>query len=158
MSSNHRAATDAIGIRLDALSHSSSSELRSEWRKLYGAEAPRYIGRDLLLLALAHRIQEQALGDLGKVVQRRLRTLSDPASPPSDASTQSPLSSGSRLVREWKGQTHTVIVLDQGYEYQGKRHRSLTEIAGLITGAHWSGPRFFGLKSSVARSSEQHHG
>ena len=159
MRSKHGADTNAISTRLDALSRSSSSELRIQWRKLCGAEAPRYIGRDLLLLALAYRIQEQALGDLGKVTQRRLRILSDPTTPQSAASAASSLSSGSRLVREWKGQIHTVLVLEKGYEYLGKRHQSLSEIAGLITGAHWSGPRFFGLKSSAVRSSsENRHG
>ena len=140
-----------ITKRLAVLSAATSAELRGQWRQLYGTDAPRYINRDLLLLAMAYRVQEQALGDLGKIAQRRLRDLSDPATP-NPASP--PLSSGSRLVREWKGQTHTVLVLEQGYDYLGKRHRSLTEIAQLITGAHWSGPRFFGLKAVREPSAE----
>ncbi|MGB4866749.1 MAG: DUF2924 domain-containing protein [Hyphomicrobium sp.] len=48
-------------------------------------------------------------------------------------------------MRDWRGTTHTVLVLDNGYEWQGELYRSLTQIAQAITGAHWSGPRFFGL-------------
>jgi len=59
------------------------------------------------------------------------------------------LKPGTRLLREWGGKTHTVIVLDDGFEYDGERYPSLTQIARRITAAHWSGPRFFGLKSQA---------
>ncbi|HTI80805.1 MAG TPA: DUF2924 domain-containing protein [Acetobacteraceae bacterium] len=55
------------------------------------------------------------------------------------------LKPGSKLVRAWRSKTHTVLVLEDGFEHQGRRYASLTQIAGAVTGAHWSGPRFFGL-------------
>jgi hypothetical protein len=55
------------------------------------------------------------------------------------------LNTGATLVRQWRGRTHTVLVREEGFEYEGQRYRSLTVIAERITGAHWSGPRFFGL-------------
>jgi len=64
------------------------------------------------------------------------------------------LKPGTRLLREWGGRTHTVIVLDEGFEYDGERYRSLTEIARHITGAHWSGPRFFGLREPAAKPAD----
>src|SRR5205823_10437464 len=66
------------------------------------------------------------------------------------------LKPGTRLLREWGGRTHTVIVLDDGFEFEGERHRSLTEIARRITGAHWSGPRFFGLRKAAAQPGATH--
>ena len=56
------------------------------------------------------------------------------------------IKSGARLVREWRGRTHTVTVTEEGFQYDGRHYPSLTQIARAITGAHWSGPRFFGLK------------
>jgi hypothetical protein len=55
---------------------------------------------------------------------------------------------GARLIRTWKGTTHEITVVERGFAYRGRRYRSLTEIAQAITGAHWSGPRFFGLKTA----------
>jgi hypothetical protein len=62
------------------------------------------------------------------------------------------LKSGAKLVREWRGHTHTVLVIEDGFEYEGRRYRSLTMIAARITGAHWSGPRFFGVTKRTSRS------
>jgi hypothetical protein len=62
------------------------------------------------------------------------------------------LKTGARLVRQWRGRTHSVLVLEDGFEYEGQRYRSLTMIADRITGAHWSGPRFFGVTKRTSRS------
>ena len=62
------------------------------------------------------------------------------------------LKTGARLVRQWRGHGHTVLVLDDGFEYEGQRYRSLTMIAARITGAHWSGPRFFGMTKRISGS------
>ena len=92
-------------------------------------------------------MQEIAQGGLSKVTQRRLMTLANqletdgrivPLPGPR-------IKSGSRLIREWHGRTHTVTTIDEGFEFQGKTYRSLTQIAFEITGAKWSGPRFFDL-------------
>lgn len=137
---------------LAALPGLSTVELRAEWRRLFRASPP-LLSRDLLVRALAYRTQELAYGGLTKVTQRRLRALAEMAvnADPlcSDASAPAPrpvtLSPGARLVREWGGRTHVVTVTLDGFEHDGQRYRSLSHVASTITGAHWSGPRFFGL-------------
>jgi hypothetical protein len=120
--------------------------MRQEWRRLYRAEPPR-LSRDLMMRALAYRIQEIAFSGLSKATLRRLASLAAEfeshrrIAPPA----QPRIKPGARLVREWHGRTHTIIVTEDGFEFEGKLHRSLTSVAREITGAAWSGPRFFGL-------------
>ncbi len=134
-----------VAEQLRALEQMPLLDLRAEWRRLVGAEPPR-LSRDLLVRALAYRIQERALGGLSRASLRQLKVVSgdDGAAPRAPASTPS-LRPGARLVREWHGRSHVVNVTEAGFDYAGASYRSLTEIARLITGAHWSGPRFFGL-------------
>jgi hypothetical protein len=105
---------------------------------------------------LAHRLQEKAFGGLSKPSRNRLRKLAESAEKPSTRLTHATkrLRPGTRLIREWRGETHVVSVLDDGAEYRGKRYGSLSEIARTITGTRWSGPAFFGLKSSAAPSGQ----
>ena len=126
--------------------HASLDELRREWRRLYGNEPPR-ISRDLLVLGVAYRLQEIEHGGLGKATLRKLRTLAQTLRATGRVGPTPSLSlkPGARLVREWRGHTHTVCVTEHGFEYAGTNYPSLTKIARKITGAHWSGPRFFGL-------------
>ncbi len=131
----------------------STQELRLAWRKLHRTEPPFGISRDLLIRALAHQLQEQSYGGTGRALRRRLQTLTgerekrgasfDPAVV---------LKTGTTLVRQWRGHTHAVFVRDNGFEYEGERYRSLSVIAKRITGAHWSGPRFFGLTKPAGAS------
>ena len=131
---------------LKALPALSPAELRSEWRRLYRSQPPR-LSRDLLIRAVAYRIQELRYGGLGKTTRRKLAALVD--TPQSEGKIApepaQKISTGTRLVREWNGRTHTVTVQQEGFTYAGRSYRSLTAIAREITGAHWSGPRFFGL-------------
>jgi len=140
-----------LSDRLAVLPTLSLGDLRLEWRRLYRAEPPR-LSRDIMMRAIAYRLQEIAHGGPSKVTQRRLMTLAAEfetsgriAPPPGPR-----IKPGSRLVREWRGRTHTVCVTDDGFEFQGKTYRSLTKIARDITGAQWSGPRFFGLTKTSA--------
>ena len=121
-------------------------ELRREWRRLYHSDAPR-ISRDLLILGIGYRLQEIEHGGLGKATRRKLRTLANALRTTGRVGPTPSLSlkPGARLVREWHGRTHTVTVTEDGFEYAGTSYPSLTKIAKKITGAHWSGPRFFGL-------------
>jgi hypothetical protein len=109
-------------------------------------QPPKSLSRDLLLRGITYKIQERSLGGLSKSVLRRL---SGAAPEVPEGTTRKALPAtvkpGTRLVREWKGQTHTVLVHAGGVEWRGKRYRSLSVVAREITGAHWSGPRFFGL-------------
>src|SRR5262252_1517822 len=102
--------------------------------------------RDLLIRALAHQLQEQSHGGVSRALRRRLQSLagaSDKATLTADPGLV--LKAGTTLVRQWRGHTHTVLVHQDGFEHEGQRYRSLSVIAERITGAHWSGPRFFGL-------------
>jgi Protein of unknown function (DUF2924) len=105
------------------------------------------ISRDLLVLALGYRLQEIAHGGLGKATRRKLQTMAKALRTTGRVGPTPNLSlkPGARLVREWRGRTHTVTVTEDGFEYAGTSYLSLTKIAKKITGAHWSGPRFFGL-------------
>ena len=123
-------------------------ELRAEWRKLYRAESPRRLSRDLILRAIAYRIQEGTHGGLGLATKRRLHALAEALEANGAAHFDAAivLKPGTKLVREWHGRSHTVMVTEDGFEFDGQRYRSLTRVARLITGVHWSGPVFFGLK------------
>ena len=124
----------------------SLDELRREWRRLYNNDPPR-ISRDLLILGIAYRCQEIEHGGFGKATLRKLQTLAKTLRTTGRVGPAPGLSlkPGARLVREWHGRTHTVTVTEDGFEYAGMSYLSLTKIAKKITGAHWSGPRFFGL-------------
>ena len=119
---------------------------RLAWRQLHRTGPPQGLSRDLLIRALANQLQEQTHGGVSGALQRRLQTLAGEFE--RGGASFDPgvvLKTGTTLVRQWRGHTHTVVVREDGFEYEGERYRSLTVIAERITGAHWSGPRFFGL-------------
>ncbi len=145
--------------RLAELETLSTAELCARWQRASGRPAPKR-ARDLLLRALAYRLQEKAEGGLSKAARRRLGKLaglkgeaSQPPVPPSPR-----LRPGSRLVREWRGEAHQVTVLEKGFEYGGAPYGSLSQIAREITGTRWSGPRFFGLRMANDPSNGASHG
>jgi hypothetical protein len=120
-------------------------ELRIAWRALRCGDPMAPSSRDLMLRETAYKMQERAHGGLAPAIKRRLRALAAELET-SGTGTLAPVKPGTRLLREWGGRTHTVIVLDDGFDYDGGRYQSLSQIALRITGAHWSGPRFFGLR------------
>jgi len=132
--------------RLEALRDLTPDELRREWRRLCRSQPPR-LSRDLLVRAIAYRIQELRYGGLSKATSRKLAALGQTRGSTAQTATNGAqrIRAGVRLVREWNGRTHTVMVEEEGFSYSGRSYRSLTAIAREITGARWSGPRFFGL-------------
>ena len=107
---------------------------------------PLGLSRDLIIRGLADQLQQRTHGGPSRALQRRFRILATDFE--RGARSFDPgmvLKTGATLVRQWRGHTHTVLVGEEGFEYEGQRYRSLTVIAERITGAHWSGPRFFGL-------------
>ena len=133
-------------VRLDALSN---FDLRGEWRRLHQMQPPKSLSRDLLLRGIIYKIQERAFGGLSKSILRQLSgtKLGASSSENRRAAPRTTVKPGTRLVREWNGDTHTVLVHADGVQWRGQRYRSLSVVAREITGAHWSGPRFFGLTS-----------
>ena len=124
----------------------STQELRVAWRQLHRTGPPQGLSRDLLIRALAHQLQERAAGGASRALRRRLRTLTGEFEKKSASFDPGVVPrTGTTLVRQWRGRAHTVFVRKDGFEYEGQHYRSLTVIAERITGAHWSGPRFFGL-------------
>jgi hypothetical protein len=123
-------------------------ELRQQWRGLYKTEASRHLSRELLVRAVAYRMQELALGGLRPEPQRQLRRIAREFKETGEATIRArpELKPGTRLLREWQSRTYEVLVLDDGFSWQGTRYRSLSAIARQITGTPWSGPLFFGLK------------
>jgi hypothetical protein len=140
--------------QLPATDGASTDELHREWRRLYRSEPPR-ISRNLLIRGIGYRLQEIEHGGLGKSTLRKLKTLAKMFRTTGRVGPDPGLSlkPGARLVREWHGHTHTVTVTEDGFEYAGMSYPSLTKVAAKITGIHWSGPRFFGLKASNGRRS-----
>ena len=137
---------EAEAIRLNDLE---TSTLRDEWVRVLRSPAPPQFSRDLLIRAIIYRYQERASGGLSKAVLRQLAPAVGTGAgvaPPVARRRTSTIKPGTRLVREWHGVTHNVLVLDHGVEWKGKVWQSLSAVAREITGAHWSGPRFFGLK------------
>ncbi len=132
-------------------------ELRNEWRRLHRMAPPMRLSRDLLIRAIAYKLQERAYGGLSKTVARKLQQTSTDPSRRGEAKTAQPISlkPGTRLVREWRGATHMVLVHADGVEWRGQRYPSLSVVAREITDAHWSGPRFFGLRRRPQASASQ---
>jgi hypothetical protein len=123
-------------------------QLMARWRSLYGSEAPARFSRDLLMRALAYRLQERALGGLNSATRRLFERVAADAHArrPLKLAAVRKLEAGAVLIREWGGVKHRVAVLENGFSYRGKHYRSLSEVARVITGSRWSGPLFFGLK------------
>jgi hypothetical protein len=123
------------------------------WRENFG-KPPGKIRLALMLPILAFRIQERAYGGLAPEVKSRssqiAKSLASKRGNQTDACQR--FKPGTRLVREWKGETHEVIQTADGYDYQGKKYRSLSPIACRITGTHWSGPAFFGTRKKESKA------
>ncbi|MGO9686182.1 MAG: DUF2924 domain-containing protein [Beijerinckiaceae bacterium] len=137
----------ALSAELAGLSKASIKDLRARWKRLYGNEPSGHIGRSILIGAIAYRLQERALGGLKPSTQRILDRVCDGREEiGQEGIAKRRVSAGTVLIREWRGVRHRVVVLDNDVTYRGRRYKSLSEVARAITGAHWSGPLFFGLK------------
>ena len=140
---------ERVAEEISAISQQPREQLIKDWRRTHKQHPPKGISRRLLEYSAAYHLQVKAFGGLKPTVRRTLRqaTLSAKTSAPvTTASKKSDrLSLGARLLREWHDCTYTVEVVDTGFLYEGAIYKSLSEVARAITGARWSGPRFFGL-------------
>jgi len=145
-----RILTEAdLETALASLPGLSSDAVRAAYRKLYRRSAPAAFSRDLLIRAVAYRLQEQISGGLTPETKLLLDRLAR-----GKAQAAHWIKPGSTIVRSWGGQTYQVVVTPEGFLWNGSVHASLSEIARLITGTRWNGPRFFGLRPSPARESK----
>ncbi len=143
-------APSRLEAEIAGLETMSFDELRTMWRKLYKTAAPPFFRRELLIRALAYQMQVKAFGGLSSATRRKLLNIAGKAETEGFTVTDMPrrLKPGTRLLRAYKGVTHTVHVLDGGFEWNGKRYGSLSAIAREITGTSWNGNTFFGLDQS----------
>ena len=125
-------------------------QLSERWKVLYGSDPPARLRRPLIIQALAYRLQEKALGGLKPATRRLLLRLAGDARSrrPIVVESKRQVKTGAVLIREWHGVEHQVTALKDGFMFNGKRFRSLSKVAFEITGTHWSGPLFFGLRNS----------
>lgn len=131
----------------------SRQALDAIWQDQFGRAPSRSLRRETIIPILAYRLQEKAYGGLKPSIAKQLRALLE-----SDGNGYRPVpmpalrpKPGTRIVREWQGKLHEVSVLPDGYEYDGRKYNSLSEIARAITGTRWSGPAFFGTKRRAGK-------
>ena len=146
---NARATKERVAELLSATPDFSRTELLEHWEKTHGKPAPKGISRRLLEYSAAYQVQVKAFGGLSTATRRKLNNRAQNGTRSTKMAIHpkkaQELAQGARLVREWHGHNHHVEVIDGGFRYEGKIYRSLSMIAREITGARWSGPRFFGL-------------
>src|ERR1700738_5135570 len=138
----------AVEDELDRLATKPIAQLRARYREVFRSEPPKAFGPDLLRRSIAHRIQEKTYGGLSSATRRLLDHLVKAAMAKPNGRLELPrrIKPGSELVRMWKGKSYRVMVMADGFAYDGERFASLSEIASEITGTKWNGPRFFGLR------------
>jgi hypothetical protein len=145
------AADASVVAELAALKRMSVAELKAKWESLFGTPAPNN-SRSYLELRLGYRIQELTLGGLSRETRRTLDLLADEIEGKIGrkaiiADSHNPVV-GTRLVREWDGVEHTVTVMKDGFDWQGRKFKSLSAVARAIAGTQWNGYRFFGLREA----------
>jgi hypothetical protein len=133
------------------------SGLRARWQSVFRRKAPDHLPRHLLYRIIAYRLQVERLGDLDRDTQRFLERVAagtrdgDEFQSGGNHPGRHGLQPGTILVREWDGKPQRVMVLDEGFAWNGTTYRSLTEIAFAMTGTRWSGRRFFGLRARAEK-------
>jgi len=142
------APNQALETELAALPDLPRPELKARWQELYATPCPPKMSRKILRYAIAYRLQENVYGGLDKKTRRLLDKAAANLAAGKPVMPQGPkVKPGTRLLREWHGTMHEVVVLEDGVQFRDETWPSLTAVAREITGVHWSGPRFFGLKA-----------
>jgi hypothetical protein len=128
---------------------------RTRWLELMGKGAPPGLKRDFLVRYMAYRIQEEAFGGLDRATIRILERVAAGDESVLDADRRPRFKPGAVLVREWQGKLHHIMVLKEGYSWNGQTFASLSATAFAITGTRWNGYRFFGLKGGSKATEER---
>lgn len=134
-------------MTLDRLAELPPAELKVEWARRYGAPPPK-LPPGIMRLGVGYKLQKLRHGGVSRATRALLRAAAQTGSGGITTSPARKLTPGTRLVRDWHGVGHTVIVREDGFEFDGQVWKSLTGVAKAITGSHWNGPRFFGLTGS----------
>lgn len=141
MRSGHSQTYDTytLGSSIQQIEELDRSECLDRWREVFGHPPPKYVSIGFIKRVLIWSLQSNVLGGVSRSTERALRRIA--------AGERAPIAArpGSRLVRKWNGRTYQVEVTNDGYVMDGKTYRSLSSVARRITGARWSGPRFFGI-------------
>ncbi|WP_374611965.1 DUF2924 domain-containing protein [Sphingorhabdus sp.] len=140
-------ARPRIADRLDQLATIAPADLRRKWRLEFSEPCPT-VSPELIRRLFAQHIQEKRYGGLAVAIDRQLAAMANGQEFDVTQTTPS-ISEGTRLIREWQGRTVEVLAVADGFVWEGKSYNSLSKIAREVTGAHQSGPRFFGLKSGT---------
>ncbi|MFN4281413.1 MAG: DUF2924 domain-containing protein [Alphaproteobacteria bacterium] len=148
-----------IALDIGSLNGCSLAQLQAQWTTL-ASKPLKGARRDLLQRAIAYLLQDQEGGGLSAKTRQRLGQLAKTYAKDRSAQAQMApdLKPGCRLLREWQGVMHEVVVLEQGFQHDDRTYRSLSEIARTITGTRWSGPLFFGLKKPAGTAQPSHAG
>jgi hypothetical protein len=166
MQQNHRNGRISTKTSVeDEIAHLRGLDLggmRARWQSVFGRPAPKHLTRHLLFAVFAYRVQADRLGDLDHATRQVLdRTDAKEAGPVASARLASldqkrtRLTPGTVLVREWHRQSRRVMVMDDGFAWNGQTYDSLSKVAFAITGTKWNGPRFFGLRDKEKRSTTE---
>jgi hypothetical protein len=149
-------SAETLSAEIAGLTTLSREQLQARWCELYRTETPRKIGRDLLIRAIAYCLQENAYGGLKPATRRVLAKVAENASArrPIRVVPERTLKHGTVLLREWHGVQHQLTVLESAIMFQKKQYKSLSEVARKITGTRWSGPLFFGLKTTSEETTD----
>jgi hypothetical protein len=134
-----------IEQQIAALAILSPAQLRETWARIDAAPAPS-LPAPLLRRMIAQRLQEKRFGSIPALVTREIERIGKGEQSTAASPQRLSLTPGTRLVREWNGRTIVVEVMEDRFRFADQTWRSLSEIARVVTGAHWSGPRFFGLR------------
>ena len=136
--------------------------LRARWHSVFQRPPPAHLGRHLLFSIIAYQIQADRFGNLDHVTKQLLeRTKATEAGPAMSArlisldQKRTELTPGTVLVREWNQQSQRVMVMADGFAWNGQTYDNLSKVAFAITGTRWNGPRFFGLRDKQDRSTAE---
>jgi hypothetical protein len=153
----HHTNRDSLDAKILALAELPVSELRKAWKTEIASDAPPVRSRAVLCQLLTWQLQSDAIGDLDSATERALTKIGDALRQDGsyEPKIRSGFSPGVIFSREWKGVVHRVTVAVEGFDYRGKKYRSLSDIARTITGTRWSGPRFFGLEQRQQSASRR---
>lgn len=153
--------TDALSAEIARLSDLPIGDLRARWRTVFRRVPPSTLSRNLLFRTLAYRLQADRFGDLESETRRILDSVKLDGRGDTLKGVMSgfrrpdwKLQPGTVLSREWKGKMHRVTITADGFGWEDKTYKSLTQIAYTITGTRWNGPRFFGFRNKSAREAE----